>query len=1119
MFQKFIKSLLSIFILVLAAGQSAFAQQLFEVRHFAGSPGGPGTRESIGANARFQGPNAVWGDGTYLYVGDGSAIGSTIRRVTLSTGEVQLIAGSLTAYGSADGVGTNALFGTISGLWGDGTYLYIADDGNARVRRMTLATAEVVTIAGTTSGAPVDGPAATAVFRAPLGIWGNGRYLFVTDYGYLSNGGPGPSMAGTLRRIDLVTNTVTTIPLPSTPAFTPSSLAGNSMELFVTLASLVYSMDLGTGAFQLVATFPESPAGLWSGGDGFLYGSAFSGDEILRADPVTHNIEPVFGAAKQHDWIDGIGSTARLRGPRGIWGSGSTLYVADSGNYVIRSADLSSLQMTTLAGTGVHIADQAQDPATPAIVADGIGMDARFNWPTGMWGDGSYLYVTDQANHVLRRISRTTAEVQTVAGTAGQQGALDGTGDQARFHSPTAICSDGTSLYVADSGNQAIRKVTPGTWQVTTFSGTLGTVGDPATGQYRNPSGLWCDKDYVYVSDLRAIRRITIATGVVQILVSSQNPLGEVIPTTPLWSDGQFLYFSNSLGTVTGLNKLDLSSLQVTQISSQVLPSYGNIWGDAHSLYLTPQFSLTPNPSILRFDLSTGVVSTIAGSNQLIGSEDGVGTDGRFNLPVGLWSDGSTMYVADLGNNAIRTIILSAAPPPVSTLTFSTSTVGSVSRTTVDTGGSVQTGYARIERSSGSSPVAGMAIYGLRVNGVLVSETGVPAVPAIRSGRLYAEADGNVRTGFAMANPNSDDVTLSFYFTDATGQNFNAGSMTLGANQQIAAFLDQQPFSPSISQRPVSDARTFTFAASEPVAAISLRGFVNERGDFLMTTLPIADLSASSTSMAVIPHFVEGSGWSTQIELVNSSDTAMTGNLVFLDQSGAQIDTRAYSIAPRSSAVVQRNSASAGMRAGSIHVNPDSGQQTPVASNIFSYAESGITITETGARAIDATSSLMLYGEDSASLRSGFAFANPSSQSISVYYDVFSSDGTASGVSGSLDIPANGQRAMFLDELPGASALPAEFKGVIQLTTAGGLVSAIGLRLRTNERGETILSTTMPDSGVVAADELYVPHFVSGGGFTTEFILMSPGAMATAPISGSIGFYSPAGQALALPVN
>src|SRR5438093_8226640 len=84
----------------------------------------------------------------------------------------------------------------------------------------------------------------------------------------------------------------------------------------------------------------------------------------------------------------------------------------------------------------------------------------------------------------------------------------------------------------------------------------------------------------------------------------------------------------------------------------------------------------------------------------------------------------------------------------------------------------IAVGYARIQPATGNTTPSGLAIFGLRQGNVLVSEAAVPASALISSGRIYAQVAGSVNTGLAIANPNSQTVTLSFYFTDANGQNF-----------------------------------------------------------------------------------------------------------------------------------------------------------------------------------------------------------------------------------------------------------------------------------------------------------------------------------------------------------
>jgi len=145
-------------------------------------------------------------------------------------------------------------------------------------------------------------------------------------------------------------------------------------------------------------------------------------------------------------------------------------------------------------------------------------------------------------------------------------------------------------------------------------------------------------------------------------------------------------------------------------------------------------------------------------------------------------------------------------------------------------------GSAAVIASAGQSAPSGVAIFGYRRNGVLLSEAGVPGVaPALR-GRIFADVAGPVNTGLAIANENDTAATVSFYFTNANGGDFGNGSVTIPAHGQIARFLDEAPFNGS---RPING--TFTFSSNVAVSAGAIRGLTNERSEFLVTTLPVAD--------------------------------------------------------------------------------------------------------------------------------------------------------------------------------------------------------------------------------------------------------------------------------------
>src|SRR5262249_34973750 len=153
---------------------------------------------------------------------------------------------------------------------------------------------------------------------------------------------------------------------------------------------------------------------------------------------------------------------------------------------------------------------------------------------------------------------------------------------------------------------------------------------------------------------------------------------------------------------------------------------------------------------------------------------------------------------------------------------------------------------------------------------------------------------------------------------------------------QVSAFLDEMPFAAGLTPSALTDARSFTFASTAPVAAIALRGFVNERGDFLMTTLPVADLAQVSSGNTIIPHFAQGGGWTTQVPLLNPTGNVLTGTVEIIDPVGTTINTQRYTIPAASAAVIQLSAGST-VQTGWIRISPDSKQASPVGNSIFSF--------------------------------------------------------------------------------------------------------------------------------------------------------------------------------------
>ena len=203
-----------------------------------------------------------------------------------------------------------------------------------------------------------------------------------------------------------------------------------------------------------------------------------------------------------------------------------------------------------------------------------------------------------------------------------------------------------------------------------------------------------------------------------------------------------------------------------------------------------------------------------------------------------------------------------------STVTLSLEDRGGTSLSSQESGGSVSVGYARMIPDDGDLTPSGIAVFGFKQGGVLVSEASVPATSPIYSGRILAHVDGAISTGIAFVNANESDATISFYFTDDTGTNFGANSFVLPAKQHTAKFLNQAPFNSGSSLL-----GTFTFSANVPVSVIALRGYTTSRSDFLITTLPVVSITSISNNNTIFfPQFADGGEFGFGAEIGISTD-------------------------------------------------------------------------------------------------------------------------------------------------------------------------------------------------------------------------------------------------------
>ena len=351
--------------------------------------------------------------------------------------------------------------------------------------------------------------------------------------------------------------------------------------------------------------------------------------------------------------------------------------------------------------------------------------------------------------------------------------------------------------------------------------------------------------------------------------------------------------------------------------------------------------------------------------------------------------------------------------------TFSLADQGATSFQSLGTSSTLTTGYARIQTDSASSAPAGVAIYGLRQGGALVTETGVPASRLVTSGLIYAEINGPVNTGLAIANPNSDDVSFDFSVTNSSNvQDFQTGSFTIAANTQMAKFLNEWPF----NIRGMTGVLNFTTSA--PVAVTTLRGFTNERSEFLVSTLPFFDPVPLSTSPTYLPHFAVNGGWRTEIVLVNTMDSGMSGTLTFTDDSGNPItvpvgtitaSSLSYTVPQRRTLKFILPNVGPTLMTGVVKVTPIAGDRAPVPIGIFGYTTNNVRVAEASVVGT-VGNQFRTYIENAGSvgsigsIESGIAIANLDTARATVNLQAFALNGDLQA-SASVGVPVGGKVA------------------------------------------------------------------------------------------------------------
>jgi uncharacterized protein (TIGR03437 family) len=570
---------------------------------------------------------AIDGGGT-IYVAD--ADDNRVRKIN-SDGSIQTVAGTGVAGFAGDGGPSNAAmlshpYGVAIDAQGN---IYIADLGNKRVRKISPG-GTVATVAGggtTTPGGNGDGgPATNAQLLEP-------RNVAVDSYGtlYVSDFG-----AHRVYRI--------------TPGGILTTLAGTGNAGF--------SGD--GGASQLAQL--NSPAGLASDASGALY----------IADSANNRIRKVYQGV--------ITTVYTVTGPTGIAISpAGALYIAASGYLGTQFkaiGGISPARDVTLDRTGnVYVTtgqyvDKVSSSGTVTTVAgsaaepyfggdNGPATAARLHAPSGLAvDDAGNWYIADTANNRIRKIT-PAGIITTIAGTgdAGLKGD-NGSATLAQLNGPRSVaCDSQHNIYIADSGNNSVRKITRG--------GVIQTVAVQLGVPLNDPEYVATDsQDSLYIADAGNGRVLKVtSSGLISSVMLVLHPSAVTV-------DGSGNIYVTAAKAVSKLTPAGALTTVLDGLNSP------------RGLAVTPTGDLIVADSganVVRRLSSTGVLSTIAGTGAAGFSGDGLAASAaQLNSPADLVVDlTGTIWMADSGNNRIRML----APSIVADVTATATLVHSATMT------------------------------------------------------------------------------------------------------------------------------------------------------------------------------------------------------------------------------------------------------------------------------------------------------------------------------------------------------------------------------------------------------------------------------------------------------
>jgi len=364
-------------------------------------------------------------------------------------GLISTVAGNGLVGSSGDGaLAINAKLNNPASICLDDTgNIYIADEYNNKIRKVSASTGKIITIAGTgTTGFSGDSALAiNAQLYYPIGICldqaGN---IYIAD-----------CLNNRIRKITVSTGIITTV-------------AGNN-----------FSSYSGDGVLA-TATSLYHPSGVCVDVSGNIFIADYANNRIRKVTKATGLISTIAGTGTAGYFGDGgLATSSKLCLPNGVAVDGyGNIYIADLGNYRVRKIDATTGNINTIIGNGSYGFSGDGGPATSAELngPENISLDAYGN-----------VFVADISNNRIRKYTVADGNINTIAGNGTAGFSADGVlASSSELFGPTGTFVDASgNVFIADQNNNRIRKITAHTGVHNISFSNIGSVSpNPSSGIY-----------------------------------------------------------------------------------------------------------------------------------------------------------------------------------------------------------------------------------------------------------------------------------------------------------------------------------------------------------------------------------------------------------------------------------------------------------------------------------------------------------------------------------------------------------------------------------------------------------------------------------------------------------